>query len=487
MSHSPRSAQYRHPFWPALLLAAVVCGGPARSTAADDPLTLGPKPFKGRPNIVLIMADDLGYGDLGCYGQQRVRTPNLDRMAAEGTRFTDFYAGSTVCAPSRCVLMTGLHTGHGYIRGNGKVNLRPTDVTVANLLHDAGYATGQFGKWGLGHEGSTGIPTKQGFDEFYGYLDQHHAHNYFPTFLIHNGERVKLRNVVPNEGEWGQGVATRKVDYSAHLITEKCLAWVDEVAANKEQPFFLYWPMTPPHANNEGGKEGQEIPSYGEYAEKDWPDAQKGTAAMISLVDSDVGKLLALLKEHGQDENTIVFFTSDNGPHAEGGNDPGFFDSNGPLRGIKRALYEGGIRVPLIVRWPGQVPAGRTSDHVGYFADLMPTACQLADIGDVPQNDGQSFVATCLGRGQQLHHDFLFWEFYEQGGRKAVRQENWKAVLQGFDTSRKIELYDLAHDIGETTDVAAEHPEIVERMRELMIESHEPTDDWQVSGKPPGR
>lgn len=268
------------------------------------------------PNIIFILADDLGYGDLGCYGQKEIQTPNLDRMAAEGVQFTDFYAGSTVCAPSRCVLMTGLHLGHCYIRGNGKLNLRPSDVTVAEVLKEAGYATGLAGKWGLGHENSTGLPTRQGFDSFFGYLDQHHAHNYYPSFLVRNEERVPLKNVVPKEGIYGQGVATQKVTYSADLIAEEALKFVD---AHKDEPFFLYWAATLPHANNEAGKKGMEIPDYGRYADKDWPEPQKGLAAMISRLDSDVGRLLERLKQHGIDENTIVMFSSDNGPHNEGG------------------------------------------------------------------------------------------------------------------------------------------------------------------------
>ncbi|MCH8047131.1 MAG: sulfatase-like hydrolase/transferase, partial [Planctomycetes bacterium] len=273
------------------------------------------------PNIVFIMADDLGYGDLGCYGQKQIKTPNIDRLAAEGMKFTNCYAGSTVCAPSRCVLMTGLHTGHCFIRGNGKDNLRPSDVTVAEVLKDAGYTTALCGKWGLGHEGSTGLPTRQGFDYFYGYLDQHHAHNYYPSFLVRNEKRVKLRNVVPGEGKWGQGVATKKIDYSHDLIVEEALAFIDR---RKDKPFFLYLALTIPHANNEAGRRGMEVPSYGQYADKDWPEPQKGIAAMISLMDRDIGRLMARLKQHGIDDDTIVMFTSDNGPHRQGGNNPDF-------------------------------------------------------------------------------------------------------------------------------------------------------------------
>ncbi|MCH7728708.1 MAG: sulfatase-like hydrolase/transferase, partial [Planctomycetes bacterium] len=256
------------------------------------------------------------------------------------------------------------HTGHAFIRGNGKDNLRPSDVTVAEVLKEAGYTTGMFGKWGLGHEGSTGLPTRQGFDEFYGYLDQHHAHNYYPQFLVRNEKRVPLRNVVPKPGQFGQGVATVKIDYSHDLITEEALAFIDH---NKDRRFFLYVPWTIPHANNEARNKGMEVPDFGIYKDKEWPEAQKGHAAMITRMDADVGRILARLEKYGIDDNTIVMFTSDNGPHREGGNDPDFQDSNGKLRGIKRDLSEGGIRVPMIARWPGKVPAGTTTNFAGAF------------------------------------------------------------------------------------------------------------------------
>jgi arylsulfatase A-like enzyme len=431
------------------------------------------------PNIVLILADDLGYGDLGCYGQERVQTPHIDRLAAEGVRFTDFYAGSTVCAPSRCVLMTGLHLGRCYIRGNGKIDLRPDDVTVAEALNGAGYRTGLCGKWGLGHEGSAGVPTRQGFDEFFGYLDQTHAHNYYPSFLVRNEERVPLKNVVPDEGKFGQGVATKKVEYSHDLIADEALEFIDR---NKDRRFFLYLAVTPPHANNEAGTAGMEVPDYGEYKDKDWPEAQKGTAAMIGRVDRDVGRVLERLKRHGLDERTIVFFTSDNGPHREGGNDPDFFNSNGPLRGIKRDLYEGGIRVPLIVRWPGHAPAGATSDHVGYFGDVMATACELAGVLPPPDLDSISFLPSILGKSEkQVKHRYLYWEFYERGSAQAVRMGDWKGVVKPLGGER-LELYDLKRDVGEQRDVAQEHPEVVARLRAAMKEAHVPSELWQVRG-----
>ena len=271
--------------------------------------------------------------------------------------------------------MTGYHTGRAFIRGNGKDNLRPADVTVAEVLKSAGYKTALCGKWGLGHEGSTGVPTKQGFDFFFGYMDQHHAHNYYPTFLLRNEERVPLDNVVPNEGKYGQGKASKKIEYSHELIMNEALQWLE---ANKDDPFFLYLALTIPHANNEAGREGMEVPDYGQYAKEDWPETQKGHAAMISLMDRDIGRLMDLLKKHELDDSTLVIFTSDNGPHREGGNNPDFNDSNGPLTGIKRSLTEGGIRVPTIARWPGKIEAGSSSDFIGCFQDVMPTFAEVA-------------------------------------------------------------------------------------------------------------
>lgn len=430
-----------------------------------------------RPNIIFILADDLGYGDLGCYGQKHIQTPHLDRLAEQGLRFTQFYAGSTVCAPSRCVLMTGQHCGHGTIRGNAKLNLRPKDVTIAEALRAAGYATGLVGKWGLGHEGSSGVPTRQGFDEFFGYLDQHHAHNYYPAFLMRGEERVPLRNVVPGEGEFGRGVATEKIDYSHDLLTEEALAFIDR---RHEAPFFLYLAYTIPHANNEAGDAGMEVPDLGVYADRDWPAPRKAAAAMITRLDRDIGRLLERLKRHGIDEQTIVFLSSDNGPHAEGGNDPDFFDSNGPLRGAKRDLYEGGIRVPLLVRWPGRVPAGETSDHVGYFGDFFATACELAGAEAPTGLDSLSFAPTLLGHSEkQAQHEFIYFEFYERGSAQAVRMADWKAIRRPM-LSGKVELYDLTADIAESNDVASEHPDVVEQAAEHMDAAHVPAKEWKV-------
>jgi len=435
------------------------------------------------PNIVFILADDLGYGDLGCYGQKRIETPHIDRLAKEGMRFTDFYAGCTVCAPSRCVLMTGYHMGHCWVRGNaGQENrqiqcLRDQDVTVAEVLRKAGYATALCGKWGLGEEGTAGVPTRQGFDHFFGYLNQHHAHNYYPAYLFRGEQRMPLKNVVPGSGEFGVGVASEKVQYSADLITAEALAWLDQA---KDRPFFLYYAPTLPHANNEGGREGMEVPDLGQYAKTDWPPQQKAHAAMISRLDADVGRLMEKLQQLGLDEKTLVFFSSDNGPHAEGGNDPHFNDSNGPLRGIKRDLTEGGIRVPFIGRWQGKIAAGTTSKQVGGFVDMLPTLAELSgSTGELSKDlDGLSVVPTLLGRpAEQKQHDYLYWAFYERGGAQAVRQGKWKAVQQPLNTP--VRLYDLAADLGEDHDVAAEHPQVARKLTAAKREAYVPSENWK--------
>jgi arylsulfatase A-like enzyme len=432
-----------------------------------------------KPNIIWIMADDLGYGDLGCYSQKQIRTPSLDTMAAEGVKFTDAYAGSTVCAPSRCALMTGCHMGHALVRGNGRVPLRPTDTTVARLLKGAGYATGIVGKWGLGEADSTGIPTRQGFDLWFGYLNQRHAHNYWPAFLWRNESKVKLRNevnhVIGGRDRSPGGVATRRLDYSHDLFAREALAFVEK---HKAEPFFLYLALTIPHANNEAGREGMEVPDLGPYAGKHWPAAQKGTAAMITRMDRDIGRLFALLKQLGIDDDTIVFFTSDNGPHREGGNNPDFFDSNGPLRGIKRDLYEGGIRVPMLARWPGHTRAGRVCREPWAFWDFLPTACELAGVAPPKGIDGISMVPAILGKPQRSH-EYLYWEFFERGFVQAVRMGRWKAVR--FGTKEPIELYDLAADIGETRSVAAQHPDVVAKIEQVMASArtHSEHKAWQ--------
>jgi arylsulfatase A-like enzyme len=472
--------QTRREFLKALGLTAAAAGLPAliagcRSTEAGRNRGIAPS----TPNIIFILADDLGYGDLGCYGQQIIQTPNLDRMAAEGMIFTDFYAGSTVCAPSRCCLMAGVHTGHAWIRGNDRIPLRPTDVTVAELLKQAGYTTGIVGKWGLGEPETTGIPNKKGFDHWFGYLNQLHAHNYYPDYLWRNEEKVPLANEVKPVNPPG-GVATKRVQYSDDLFTADALEFITQ---NQHRPFFLYLAYTIPHANNEAGRNGMEVPSLEPYANKDWPDPQKGHAAMITRMDGDIGRLLDLLQSLGLDEKTLVLFSSDNGPHKEGGADPNFFDSNGPLRGNKRDMYEGGIRVPLIARWPGRIAPGSGTSHVGAFWDFLPTCCELAGTAPPEDIDGVSFLPTLLNRpDRQKGHPYLYWEFHEQGKKQAVRMGRWKGIRLNVakNPDGPIELYDLKTDPGEEEDIAVDHPEVVRKIAELMKTARTPSDHWPL-------
>lgn len=425
--------------------------------------------LRRQPNIILLFADDLGYGDLGSYDQDKIKTPVLDQLAKDGMLFTQCYAGSTVCAPARCTLMTGKHTGHCRVRGNGgcagrflNVALTKDDVTVADVLKKAGYKTALIGKWGLGEEGSTGVPNLQGFDYFFGYLNQYLAHNYYPDFLWRNREKVPLDNPQSDIAN----VAAEFNVYAPDLFREEAIQFIDD---NHKKPFFLYFSTTVPHANNEKAKalgEGNEVPTDAPYSDKPWPQAEKNKAAMITRLDSDIGKILDRLKVHDIEKDTIVIFTSDNGPHKEGGNDPAFFKSAGPLRGLKRDLYEGGIRMPGIVRWPGVVKPGSVSDHVWAFWDFLPTATELAGVPAPATIDGISFAPTIVGRGEQRKHRFLYWEFHEGGFKQAVRHGDWKAVR--LAPNKPLELYNLAKDIGETTNVAGENKDIVMRIEEYL-------------------
>jgi arylsulfatase A-like enzyme len=436
-----------------------------------------------KPNIIYVLADDLGYGDLGCYGQKTLATPNLDRMAAEGMRFTRHYAGSTVCAPSRCVLLTGLHTGHGRIRGNGAGQLLPTDVTFARVLQENGYATGCFGKWGIGNPPPLNDPAVHGFDEFYGYVNMFHAHNYYPEFVVKNGKKVPLRNKL--YADWhekrfgareGAGIAEKAVDYLPQLIADESLKFIRKNAA---KPFFMYYALNIPHANNEGGgearinRDGMRVPDWGGFKQRDWPAQEKGFAQMMHYIDRDIGNIIRLLKELQIDDNTVLMFSSDNGPHQEGGHKMPFFDSNGPLRGMKRDLYEGGIRVPFIARWPGRIAAGKTSAHISGFQDVFPTVCELAGIKVGNQTDGISFAPTLLGRSQKAH-PHLYWEFYERGGKAAVVKGKWKGVRLNIvkDPDAPIELFDLSKDVGEDNNVAAQHPDLVRQIAQIMAQEH---------------
>jgi arylsulfatase A-like enzyme len=424
-----------------------------------------------RPNVIFIMADDLGYGDLGCHGQKVIQTPQIDRLAAEGVRFTQFYSGSTVCAPARCCLMTGLHTGHAHVRGNKRIPLRPADVTVAEIFKRAGYTTGIVGKWGLGEPDTTGIPNRQGFDYWFGYLNQRNAHNYYPPFLWKNQRKYPLGGN-RNEG---------RNQYSHDLFTQEALAFLERC---QDQPFFLYLAYTIPHANNELGRkagDGMEVPDYGPYADRDWPTTQKGQAAMITRMDRDIGRIIARLQALGLDRRTLVMFTSDNGPHAEGGVDPEFFDSNGPLRGIKRDLYEGGIRVPMIARWPGKLKEGRVSEQVWAMWDFLPTMADLVGVKAPAGLDGISMLPALLGKPQK-GHEYLYWEFHERKFNQAVRMGDFKAVRKGLDG--KLKLFDLTTDIGEQHDVAGEHPETVAKIEACLKTARTPSEHWPVGGHP---
>ena len=442
------------------------------------------------PNLIFILADDLGFGDIGCFGQSVIQTPRLDQMASEGMKFTQFYAGNTVCAPSRSVLMTGQHMGHTHVRGNaGGTNmliqsLRAEDITVAEVLREAGYATGLIGKWGLGEVDQPGSPLEQGFDRFFGYANQVHAHNYYPEFLWDNENKKPLRNIVQRSdrayGGFLGGAATKRIDYSHDLLIEESLRFIKD---NQKKPFFLYLALTVPHANNEGRRllgDGAEVPDYGLYANQSWPSQDKGQAAMITRMDGDVGRLLDLLGDLGIDKRTLVVFTSDNGPHNEAGHDTSRFKPSGSLRGMKRALYEGGIRVPTIAWWPDTISAGTTTDHVSYFGDWISTAAELANVDSPSGTDSISFVPTLIGENyRQKKHDYLYWEFYEQGSRQAVRFGDWKAIRQPmFDGV--VELYNLRVDVAEQNDLAREHPELVTKAVRFMEQAHVPHPNWKV-------
>ena len=419
-----------------------------------------------RPNIIWIMCDDLGYGDLGCFGQKTMATPRLDQLAREGMRFTDFYAGCTVCRPSRLSLWTGKHMGHTPISSNANYHFKPEDVTVAELLREAGYRTGGVGKWAMGGVGTSGFPLKNGFDFWMGYLDQGEAHNYYPTHLWRNGQRYPLAGNVLSDHPAARGrVASRKVTWSHPVMTEQAFGFIRE---NREQPFLLHVHWTIPHANNEGGRvhgDGMEVPDYGPYEDRDWENTSKGQAAMVTWMDRDVGRLVGLLRELKIDRRTLVVFTSDNGPHSEGGHKHEVFDANGPLRGFKRDLYEGGIRVPTIAWWPGVVEPGTTCSEPLAFWDFLPTACELAGVKTPEGLDGFSFVNALSGKPQRSH-DYLYWKY---GKKEAVRSGQWKLIRTS--PGKPVELYDLKADPGEQRDVADGYQEEVKRLRGYMAKA----------------
>ncbi len=416
-----------------------------------------------KPNVVLVLADDLGYGDLGCYGQARIRTPNIDRLAREGMRFTQFYAGGTVCAPSRATLFTGRHTGHNTIRGNGEVPLAAGDYTLSQMFRSAGYRVDGIGKWGLGLAGSTGEPKAKGFNQWVGFLDQTEAHNYYPDSIWRYDSAQNWNGPVQNRGR----------RYIQDVFTE---AMGNSLRINSDFQLFLYLPFTLPHANPALKKQGMQVPHDAPYSAEDWPQPEKNKAAMITRLDASVGQLLARLEQHRLQRDTIVIFTSDNGPHAKGGVDPGFFKSAGPFRGIKRDLYEGGLRVPMIVWWPGQVPEGKVSDQVWAMWDLMPTLAEVSGAKSPVGVDGISMLPTWLGGQQTNQHDHLYWEFHEQGFQQAVRRGDWKALR--LKPGGPLELYNLKTDVAEAQDMAGQHPDLVAKLEEIMRAEHSESEEW---------
>ncbi len=483
---------------------------------------LGSTPQRSVPNIVLILADDLGYAELGCYGQTKIKTPYLDQLAAEGMRFTQHYCGNAVCAPSRCVLMTGRHSGHAHVRDNRSTNNLPAEIvnkyglefpgqeplpdaelTIAEMLKQHGYATAAIGKWGLGNFGTSGEPNKQGFDLFFGYNCQAHAHSYYPGHLWHNDQKFMLKNnpPIPGHAKLPDGADPadpasydmfKGQDYAPDHMLDAALQFMRD---NKERPFLLYFPSTIPHvALHVPDEELQpylgkwdETPFVGGSGYTPHQTPRAAYAAMISRLDRDSGLLLKQLKELGLDRDTLVLFSSDNGTtHLDKEVDAKFFDSVGPLRGLKGSLYEGGIRVPMIARWPGKIQPGSTTDHISAFYDVMPTIAELAGIDPPAGIDGISFAPTLLGQPErQQQHRCLYWEFGGYGGQQAVRMGDWKGVRRDMlrrnnPDPLKIELYNLRDDIGESRDVAAQHPDIVARIRQIMQDEHVPSSIFQM-------
>jgi len=431
---------HRRVWFLAVLLAL---GVGSAATAAD------------KTNIIFIMVDDMGYHDLGCFGSKTILTPNIDKMCAEGIKFTDCYSGDTVCAPARSTLMTGYHKGRTPVRGNsGGIPLFPEDVTVAEVLKKAGYETGGFGKWGLGNQGKDGAAERQGFDLFFGYYNQWHAHTYY-THLFRNSEKVELNG-----------------RYTHHAIFDETMKFI---LANKDKPFFCYCPWTPPHAAYQ--IPGDE-PAWALYKDKPWPKDARVVAAMDSMMDRQVGDILALLKELGIDEKTIVFFTSDNGAAKRF---DGIHNSCGKMKGHKRSMNEGGIRVPMVVRWPGKIKAGQVSDLPWYFPDVMPTLAELAGVtAEVPKDiDGISIVPTLLGKGEQKKREYLYWS----SGKRAIRMGKWK----GLGVPGQLALYDLSNDIAEENDLAAQHPDIVKKLSDYMAAAEQPPRSQKDDGKYTGR
>lgn len=483
MTHSTRSISmlYSRLHLPFILFLLAACMPAGKQSSTSDK-------EESSPNIIYILVDDMGYGDLSCYGQQTLSTPNIDRLAREGMRFTQHYAGATVCAPSRACLLTGKHPGHGSVRGNkpdGQL-LHDAEITIPEALKEKGYATAIIGKWGVGHPPPPDDPLRNGFDHAYGYINMWHAHNFYPEFLYKNGQKHPLEGNVTDRSHAyredmpeGAGVAKEKGTYVLHEFEADAMQFIE---AHQDQPFFLYLALNMPHANNEAGyflEDGMEVPDYGEFADKEWPTPEKGFAQMITLIDQAVGKISQQIEALGIEENTLLIFASDNGPHQEGKHRVDFFDSNGSLRGQKRDLYEGGIRIPMIARWPGKIVAGSSTDHLSAFWDVLPTLCDVADVPQPVDIDGISFFPTLMGQGtEQAEHEWLYWEFYELGGRQALREGKWKYVKLNVRGEEEIitELYDLETDLSEASNLMDQHPDIVKRMEQIMQEAHQPHD-----------
>jgi len=470
-----------------------------------------------KPNIIYILADDLGYGDLGCYGQDLIETPHIDKLASKGMRFTQHYSGSAVCAPSRCVLLTGKHTGHAYIRGNdewrdrgevwdyqamiadsvleGQRPLPRGTLTIGKLLQARGYKTGMIGKWGLGAPHTESIPTSQGFDFFCGYNCQRQAHTYYPVHLYKNDSRIYLGNdtVAPHtlleEGADPLDMASYKKyalsTYAPDVMFSEMIQFIDQ---NSKKPFFLYWASPIPHVALQAPqrwvdyymeKFGEEPPYLGDKGYFPHPAPHAAYAAMVSYLDERIGELIDYLKREGLYDNTLILFSSDNGPTYNGGTDSPWFDSGGPFKSergwAKGFLHEGGIRVPMIASWPDKIDPGSESDHLSAFWDLLPTFCEVAGAEIPDQVDGISFLPELLGSGDQEKHPYLYWEFPESGGQQAVRMGPWKAIRKNIKQGNlQLELYNLDEDIQEQGNVASDHPDLIKKMESIMKNEHEP-------------
>jgi arylsulfatase A len=455
---------------PALILSAAF-------TLVAGFCTVPPAPA-ATPNIIYILLDDAGYGDLSCYGQKKFQTPNIDRLASEGIKFTQHYSGSTVCAPTRSVLMSGLHTGHTPVRGNKEIRpvgqhpIPSSTFTIAEALQESGYATGAFGKWGLGNPGSEGAPENQGFDRFYGYNCQRNAHTYYPTWLFDNEKKITL------DGK----------TYAHDPIMSEALKFI---RTNANKPFFCFMPVTIPHAamhvpEKYAAPFREKFPQFkdkvGRYAGPPVKNPAAMFAGMMTKLDEDVGRVIKLVQQLGIDDNTLIMLSSDNGPHREGGHMPDFFDSNGPFKGYKRDLYEGGIRAPLIARWPGKIKPGSISDHISAHWDIFPTLCEVAGRKVPAKLDGISFLPALLGEETQKQHEFLYWEFHERNGARAVRFGRWKAVQRNLKKKDNppIELYDLDDDLGETNNLANSKPELVGQAQSFFKQAHSPSRIWKM-------